>query len=159
MIVSNRVAAVAVMVALFLMGAVAGGITMSFLWRGVPMPPPGWESSDRPPRRGGPDGPGGAPGPRGVMPAAFLDRLDRNLKLTDAQRDSAEAIMTHQREQAAATMREMAPRLRAGVDSTHAQIRRVLDEAQRERFDSLMQRDQGALGRRWMDGRRRGGGS
>ena len=156
MTVSNRVAAVLVMAALFLMGAVAGGVAVGVVTAGDEAPRARWERDGR---RAGPGERGDRfRGPRGFAAAGFVDRMDRELELDDAQRDSVAAILESQRQAAEATLRDVAPRLRAGVDSAHEQIRRVLDDGQRARFDALLQRDRGFPGGPGLRGRRDPGG-
>jgi uncharacterized membrane protein len=144
---NSRVVAGLVMVALFVMGAVAGGMATSLFRRDPPPPwvqPPFDGSRTRPPR--------GPVGPRSVLPAQYLERLERQLGLSGAQRDSIEAILELQREQAESTLRDLEPRLRASVDSALAQVRAVLDAEQQEEFDSLVVRDREILGRRMLPG-------
>ena len=139
----NRTVAGLVMVGLFVMGGVTGGMVTGLLTR-----------DDAPTRFDGrPDGvrrppPRGVPGPRSVLPAQYLDRLDRELELSEEQRDSIEAILEAQRRQAQATLEELGPVLRAGLDSAMSQVRAVLHSDQQDRFDSLVVREREILGRR-----------
>ena len=146
--VSNRMAAAGLLVGLFLAGGVAGGAIVHVVTSGDGPGPdlPGWEgrrgraeSDSR--RRGGPGE------PRSFTTGRVLDRLETRLDLTAGQRDSIEAILERQRSAAGEIFREMGPELRATVDSANARIRDVLDEEQRARFEELLRRDRGVLGR------------
>lgn len=71
---------------------------------------------------------------------SFLDRLDRELKLSPAQRDSVAGILKRYDE----PMRELWRRGRQQLDSMRLQVRSditaVLDERQREQFQVINQR-------------------
>ena len=139
----NRTVAGLVMVGLFVMGGVTGGMVTSLMTREAP--PTRFE--------GRPDGvrrppPRGIPGPRSVLPTQYLDRLDGELDLTPAQRDSIEVILEAQRRQAQTTLEELGPLLRSGLDSAMSQVRAVLHPDQQERFDNLVVREREILGRR-----------
>lgn len=142
--ISKRTSAAAIMVALFLMGAVAGGVVVGLLWRDSVNPPVrGERVADRF------EHPGPIRGPRSVLPERYLHRLDRELDLSATQEDSVRAILDRQRQEAAATMQEMGPVLRAGMDSALTHIRRVLHEDQQARFDEIMEQERQLMRRRW----------
>lgn len=149
--VNNRAAAAAVMVALFLMGAVAGGLVVGLLWRDSVSPP--FATGER--VGGGFERPGDIRGPRGMLPERYMYRLRRELDLSATQQDSVLTILEHQRQEAAGAMRELGPLLRAGMDSTLTQIRRVLDEDQQVRFDQIMEEEGQLMRRQWSPDRER----
>ena len=134
--VSNRWIAGLVMTSIFILGALAGGGAVAILIR-VPTPPAA--PFPFPTRR-----PGGAPfaqpSGRGEFGTDFVVFLSRELRLSDQQRDSIQSIFDRQRRDTDQTLESLAPRLRARIDSTNAQIRRVLDERQRARFEEIQQR-------------------
>jgi Spy/CpxP family protein refolding chaperone len=81
-------------------------------------------------RNGGPPGmPGGGRVP--LLPPSFVERLE----LSDAQRASLDQLLQRRRSESDAILREMYPRLRAQVDSTHAEIRELLTPEQQAIFD------------------------
>ena len=77
---------------------------------------------------------------RSRQEVSYLDRLDRDLRLSPAQRDSVAAILKRFDE----PMRELWRRGRQQLDSMRIQVRSdiaaVLDEQQRERFRLTNQR-------------------
>lgn len=148
--ISKRMSAAAIMVALFLMGAVAAGVVVGLLWRdSVHAPVPRERVADRIER------PGAIRGPRSVLPERYLHRLDRELDLSATHEDSVRTILDRQQKEAAATMLELGPLLRAGMDSALTQIRRVLHEDQQVRFDQIMEEERRLMRRRWSPDRER----
>lgn len=136
--------AIAVLLSLFLSGVAVGAVAMLFFR--APSPPARQfaapELRDRPFATPPSVRDGGVDGPRAGVPPAFVSermvrRLDRELELDPEQRDSVEAILLRQREVAWEELSEVAPRLRASVDSAVAQIRRLLGPEQRTRFDEI----------------------
>lgn len=156
----SRLAAAGVMVAVFLSGAVAGGV----LSRTVLDDGPGFERTwdrdgrrgDRPgPERGSRDGAGrdrrdGPREPRGIISSRAVDHLADRLELTEPQRDSLNTILERQRERAAAVFEDVGPRLRAVLDSTTTHIRAMLEPAQQAEFDAIVEEDRDVLGRRYV---------
>jgi Spy/CpxP family protein refolding chaperone len=94
-------------------------------------------------RRGGP-GPGG---PAGPSPARLIDRLDRELQLTDEQKAGIQEVFEARREPLERAQREMRERMAREQRELQAEIRKVLTADQQPRFD------------RWLEeGRERGRG-
>ena len=159
----SRLAAAGIMVAVFLSGAITGGVlSRAVLDDGPPFDRP-WERDGRRGDWRGPDrGPDRRPGedpdhdrrdrprePRGVMSSRAVDHLAERLELTDAQRDSLVVILERQRERASAVFEDVGPRLRAVLDSTTSHIRAMLDPEQQAEFDAIVQEDRDVLGRRF----------
>lgn len=163
----SRLAAAGVMVAVFLSGAVTGGV----LSRTVLDDGPSFERSrDRDLRReerSGPDrGPREGPDrgrregprePRGILSSRAVEHLADRLELTAPQQDSLRAVLDRQQERASAVFQDVGPRLRAVLDSTTSQIRALLDPGQQAEFDAIVQEERGVLGRRWVPGDSDGG--
>jgi Spy/CpxP family protein refolding chaperone len=130
----RRWMAAAVLASLFLSGVAVGGVAVLLIR--APSPP------DRSPPtapvvRGGPRGGAPAPGGLAFVPERTVRRLVEELELTQDQEESVRAILQRQREAARNELTVLAPRLRATVDSAAAQIRRILGDDQRARFDSM----------------------
>lgn len=138
----TRLAAVAILLATFVAGGLAG-MAFERTRAGDPAPRPG--------RGGGPGPPAGvfAPG------SPLVERLD----LSPEQRERVEAILREDRQKARAAMQEMQPRLRARFDSTQAAVREVLTPAQREEFDRIQAERRERLRERFGRPRGRGRGA
>jgi Spy/CpxP family protein refolding chaperone len=70
----------------------------------------------------------------------FVQRLERELNLTEDQRRRVDAILEQSRREGDALHREMLPTVRAHMDRTAEQIREVLTPEQQAAFDELQQR-------------------
>ena len=68
---------------------------------------------------------------------AMLNRLDRRLDLTDAQRTQIEEILRRRHTRINETYAGVRPRVRAEVDATNAEIMRVLTPQQRAKFEKM----------------------
>ncbi len=140
----SRLAAAGVMLTLFLVGGVTGGVAVHLVEARAERA--AWEARRERAREH--DDRNRRPGdPRSFASSRVMDRLTERLALTPPQQDSVEAILDRQRSAANAVFREMGPRLKAMVDSTNARIRVLLDAEQQVRFDELLQEDRGVLGR------------
>ncbi len=110
----NRVAALASVAALFLVGVLVGGLgTHLFL---------------KEPRR---------PGPVGFRGDHFLELLERELLLTTDQMREIEQILEQSHAEGDALRREMLPRLRSAMAQTRDRIREVLTPEQQAKFEEL----------------------
>jgi len=109
----SRLAALAVVAALFVVGICVGALGMHlFEAHQVRAPaPPGGER--------------------------FIARLERELNLTDEQRRSIDAIVEQSRREGDVLHREMLPRVREHMRATREKIRDVLTPAQQIRFEEL----------------------
>ena len=87
-----------------------------------------------PPRR--PHGPNGGPSPEQEVRHRHeaLDRMSRDLNLSNAQRAAIDTIMYRTDSSLQVLRREMQPRLRQVLDSSRAQIEARLDAEQRAKF-------------------------
>lgn len=106
-----RLSAVALLLGIFAAGAFTGAGIYHWAVRGH-----------------GPMGPPGVFGPRG---------MHRELGLTDAQAKQVDAIMEKYHPELEAVMRESFPRLRSVGDKIDAEIRPLLNDEQRRRFDEM----------------------
>ena len=101
------------------------------------------------------DGPGmfmgarsAAPGPRPPRPGMLVERLDRELQLTDDQKTRVQAIFDARRPRLEAIQRDMATRAAEEQRELQAEIRQVLTADQQARFDRwLEQQPRGRRGR------------
>lgn len=128
----SKLWATGLLLASFAAGVAVGGVAsatfgMGRSWTAVFGERP--RDGDRDPRRG-----------RSREEVSYLDRLDHDLTLRPAQRDSVAAILKHYDE----PMRELWRRGRQQLDSMRLQVRSdiaaVLDEQQREQFRLMNQR-------------------
>ena len=67
----------------------------------------------------------------------MLNRLDRRLDLTDAQRKQVEEILRRRHARINAMWSGVRPRVRAEVDATNAEIAKVLTPEQRAKFERM----------------------
>jgi Spy/CpxP family protein refolding chaperone len=121
--------------AVFCLGLAAGLV----IGRRMPPPPPS-----------GPDAflAGRGPGGRGARPAMLIERLDRELQLTDDQRVRVQSIFDARRPRLEAIQREMAARAGDEQRELQAEVRKVLTPEQQGRFDRwLEQQPRGRRGR------------
>jgi len=103
---------------IFAAGVVTGGLTIRF-------------TLPHPPQR--PAGPGGFPD-FGRRPD-FLDRMQRELSLTDDQRKQIGDILHQSQDNTRKLWETIAPQARAEHERTRERIREVLAEEQRKKFD------------------------
>lgn len=94
------------------------------------------------------DGPGftgpGFRGPGGGRPPSagrLIDRLDRELDLTDEQRANIERIFESRREPLERTQREMRDRMEREQRELQAEIRKVLTPDQQPKFEKWLEQD------------------
>jgi Spy/CpxP family protein refolding chaperone len=71
------------------------------------------------------------------FPMAMVNRLDRRLDLTDAQRAQVEEIVRRHHDRIDGLWNDLRPRVRAEVDAANVEISRVLTPEQRLKFDRL----------------------
>jgi hypothetical protein len=122
-------------------GVITGGLLVSYSNRMLqtqrrPLPPPN------------PPGPLGRPNPGAgnrlpaPMPAplrkAFLDRLEKELKLSAVQKERIERIISDGQERTRQAWQQVEPRMRRELMETRAQIRAELTSAQQAQFEELM---------------------
>lgn len=116
MLNQSKLWAVALLIATFAAGAVAGGVVAAALG----------------------DEPGERHRPRGRM--SYAERLERELGLSAAQRESLDAILARRQQAMGELWRQVEPRF----DSLRAQIRTeitaILDSDQRAAFQALIAR-------------------
>ncbi len=88
-------------------------------------------------------GPGGrAPGMgRPPSPARLIDRLDRELQLTDEQRAGIQKIFEARRERLEGVQRDMRSRMDQEQRELQAEIRKVLTPEQQPKFDKWLEED------------------
>jgi Spy/CpxP family protein refolding chaperone len=68
---------------------------------------------------------------------AMVNRLDRRLDLTDAQRAQIEQILQRRHERINDMWAGVRPRVRTEVEATNAEIMRVLTPEQRAKFEKM----------------------
>ena len=138
MVNRSKVLAVSLIVATFVAGGLVGSVVSS-AWGGKKE---------------------GAREPRGPRPS-YSERLQRDLGLSTAQRDSLEVILRRREAAIDQVWRDNQPRFDSLRAQIRSEIRALLDEAQRSKYDSLIarahaaRRDQPSRGGR--DGRNREG--
>ncbi len=94
----------------------------------------------------GPAGGRGGPGPRG--PRLLIERLDRELQLTDDQKQRVQSIFDARRPQLEAMQRDLAVRAEEEQRALQADVRKVLTPEQQVKFDRwLEQQPRGRRGR------------
>lgn len=74
------------------------------------------------------------------FPHAMVNRLDRRLDLTDAQRKQVEEIVNRRHANIHAVWKGVRPRVRAEVEAANEEIARVLTPEQRARFEKMRMR-------------------
>lgn len=125
--------------ALFVLAVLAVGLAAGVMVGRRIVPPP--RAFDGP----GLAGPGGR-GPGGGRPpsaARLIDRLDRELDLTDEQRAIIERIFESRREPLERTQREMRERMEREQRELQAEIRKVLTADQQPKFERWLEQDRG----------------
>lgn len=120
--------------AVFCVGLAAGVVIDRRLG---PRPPFG------PPWFGGPGGPGR---PGGPPPPRLIDRLDRELDLSDEQVTAVQKIFEGRRDRLERVQNEMRQRAEQEQRELQAEIRKVLTPEQQQRFDKWLEEEPG-LGR------------
>jgi Spy/CpxP family protein refolding chaperone len=88
-------------------------------------------------RRGG----AGPSGPSGASPARLIDRLDRELQLTDEQKAGIQKVFEARREPLERAQREMRERMDREQRELQAEIRKVLTAEQQPKFDRWLEED------------------
>jgi hypothetical protein len=78
----------------------------------------------------------------GVLRIEFLRRLERELDLTQDQREPVDRILKEGQERMKKLMEGIEPRRREEYKQTIEEFRRVLTPAQRARFDDLLKQQQ-----------------
>jgi hypothetical protein len=119
---------------------------------------PGLGMPQRMPPRGMRQGAGG-PGPgAGAMRPGLEERLGQQLELTGAQKDQVKAILERRRTRLDEIRTETQKRMAKEQEDLRAEIRGVLTESQKKRFDEVMANAPGFGGRGLGErGMRRGG--
>lgn len=79
----------------------------------------------------------GGPGAAMFPTTALVNRLDRRLDLSDAQRAQVERIIRRHHANIDGIWSSMHPRIRAEVEAANAEITRVLTPEQRAKFDRM----------------------
>jgi len=108
-----RLQAILLLLAVFVIGALAGAAFERGRWRRWPPPPP-------------------PPPPHGLPPG-----LREELHLTPDQATRIEEILDRSRARTDVVLDQFLPRLRAVTDSIRAEVRAVLTPEQQKRFDRL----------------------
>lgn len=146
----QKTAAAALLVSVFVAGALGGAVGVRLVdrrpWRpagerGIPLDPMG----GRPP---GPGGMEGGPDRFGVAPMWLADRLAADLDLTEEQRDQVSAILESRQARASNALEEIGPFLRAQLDSMNLEIRAILTSEQQVIFDQFVAREDERIFRR-----------
>jgi hypothetical protein len=120
----SRVWALALLVAVFLVGGAAGAAVDRMLVgeRRVSSSQRGRSGGDRDRRR------------------SYLDWLAAQLELTEEQKTEVQAILERSREQVEELWREMRPRYEELQEQARAEIRALLSEEQAAAYDALLER-------------------
>lgn len=79
----------------------------------------------------------GFSGKQGDMKKRMMDRLDRELKLSEEQKQQVHAIFEAKHPKMMALHEEMRPKFEALKSETHEQIRKVLTPDQQTKFEAL----------------------
>ena len=85
----------------------------------------------------------------GGMAGILVHRLDRELHLSASQRTSVEAAASRARADAERLMGPVLPQVNAAFERMRAEIRGVLDDDQRRRFDRMVDSGHPPFGRMW----------
>jgi hypothetical protein len=86
-----------------------------------------------------------ASSPNPMEPHVFVQRLDQELHLDAAQRDSIVAILTRRQQAIDSAWRALRPSVYATIDSTRQEIVSVLRPDQRPRYMELFRAAHGAM--------------
>jgi Spy/CpxP family protein refolding chaperone len=119
--------------ALFVLAVFCAGVAAGAIVGRRFAPPPRFEGT-------GFGGPGGRSG-RPPSAARLIDRLDRELQLTDEQRASIQKIFEARREPLERAQREMRNRMEQEQRELQAEIRKVLTPEQQPKFDRWLEED------------------
>lgn len=158
----GRLLAMAVLVSVFMAGGLTAAAVIQVMRAGGPSSPP-VGALDGPPMGGRPSmGPGMGPGrgvrdggPRmgpggpGLAPMVMSRRMAQRLGLSADQEDQIRKILDRRHDAADSIMQGVFPLLRAQLDSTRAEVRRVLTPEQRDRFDRWSREGREGLFRRF----------
>lgn len=146
---SSWVGPAALIVAVFVSGALSGAAGIRWLDRSAGEPVAGEPARDRArpdfPSRGGPRG-----GER-----FFVDQVSERLDLTDTQRERVDSIVQAQRQKGREVMEALRPAMQASLDSMNAAIEEVLEPEQRAAWQEFVE-EAGRRDRRSGPSRRRG---
>ena len=132
-------------VVIFGAGVLTGGLLVncvdrSFL-KNVPLP---FAGARLHPQMGGHDQlrPEEFPRPRSpeILRKEFVERFDNALKLTPAQHDAIQKIITEGQEQNRQIWTNVAPKMRQEMERVHQQIRAELTPDQQKKFEALIKR-------------------
>ncbi|MBI4544304.1 MAG: hypothetical protein HY703_03830 [Gemmatimonadetes bacterium] len=85
---------------------------------------------------------------RGPGPIGMTSALAQRLRLSDRQEQQVREILERRRAESDSLLQQMHPRLQANLDSTLAQIRRLLEPGQREEFDRYVREGRALMFRR-----------
>jgi Spy/CpxP family protein refolding chaperone len=122
--------------ALFVLAVFCLGLALGLvLGRRMPAPPFGRFGNFAAP----PGGSAGA-GARGARSGMLIERLDRELQLTDEQKAGVQAIFDARRPRLEAVQREMAARAEQEQRDLQAEVRRLLTTEQQLKFDRWLER-------------------
>jgi len=123
--------------AVFCVGLAAGAI----VGRRIGPPPSELEG----PPFAGPGGRRGGPGSGGparlALPGRLIDRLDRELQLTEEQKAGIQKVFEARREPLERAQREMRERMAREQRELQAEIRKVLTADQQPKFDRWLEED------------------
>lgn len=138
---------------IFAAGVVTGGLLVSYADRAQQKPRRSWprevanrRPDNRPPATNPRDPanrePAAAPRIPGTLPkmlrADFLQLLDREIQLTDEQRQRVERIISEGQERNKELWNRVVPEMRREMQATRERIRAVLEPEQLKRFEELM---------------------
>jgi len=150
MIFGQRTAAAALLISVFLAGALGGAVVTKLLDRRA------WQERAEEmglfERRGGkPLSMGRADGgfpDRGLAPMWVSDRLATVLNLSEEQKGQVQSILEGRADRADAKIAEMMPGLRAELDSMYLEVRAILTSDQQGLFDEFRAREEERMFRR-----------
>jgi len=86
------------------------------------------------------------PGRRDFGPGRIVERLNRELHLTSAQKTQVQQIVDSHRAQIESLMTGVRPQIRKELDATNAEIEKVLTPDQRVQFEKMRMRMNGRRG-------------
>ena len=150
MIGGQKAAAAALLISVFIAGALGGVVGTKLMdrrsWRdgmvrSGHMERPGGRPSRMKGMEGGAD-------PRGLMPMWFSDRLAHELDLDEEQREIIQNILESRRERADDILEKVGPTLKAELDSMSIEIRAILTPDQQLLFDQFHERERERMFRR-----------
>lgn len=157
MIGGQRTAAAALLISVFMAGALGGAVGTKLLDRWVGNDrmgrPSSFERSGRfPPHPGAMDRDHGR-GPSMLAPMRISDRLARELNLTEDQKEQVLAILEARTRRSEERLSEILPRLKADLDSMFLEVREILTPEQQQLFDERREREEERMFRRSPEGR------